>query len=102
MVSKNFKWFLHAMLVYHVQHVLDKIGRKEADEDDDDEFEAELSSIEYSESASSEEMSDEEMIENDSDGDGNGDGDIQMGEVGEDEDMTSSEEITSESQDESD
>lgn len=28
MVSKNFKWFLHAMLFYHAKHVLIKIEKK--------------------------------------------------------------------------
>jgi len=44
MVSKNFKWFLHSMLVYHVQQVLLKIEQKEADDDDAD-YEVELASI---------------------------------------------------------
>jgi len=36
MTSKNFNWFLHIMLVYHVKHVLARIKAKEDDEDDEE------------------------------------------------------------------
>ena len=36
MTSKNFNWFLHVMLVYHVKHVLARIKAQEDDEDDEE------------------------------------------------------------------
>jgi len=58
MTSKNFNWFIHTMIVYHVKHVLTKMASME----DDDESEDKESSDEESsdKESSDEESSDEE------------------------------------------
>ena len=39
MTQTNFDWFLHAMLFYYTQQVLDNQKNKNTEEDDDPEFE---------------------------------------------------------------
>ena len=58
MTPDNFNWFLHTMLFYHTQRVIQKQGDAEQDlgEDDDD-------------------GDDSSVGDSDSDGDGDGDGD---------------------------
>jgi hypothetical protein len=57
MTSKNFNWFIHTMIVYHVKHVLAKMTSMEDDESGDEESSDEESSDEES---SDEESSDED------------------------------------------
>jgi hypothetical protein len=64
MTSKNFNWFIHTMIVYHVKHVLAKMTSMEDDESGDEESSDEESSDEDEESSheksSNEKSSDEE------------------------------------------
>jgi hypothetical protein len=54
MTSKNFNWFLHVMLFYHVEHVLTKsVPLVEDNQDDDDREEEKDSDSEDEESGSS-------------------------------------------------
>lgn len=62
MVSQNFKWFLHAMLVYHVQQTLARIERRDG-AGNDSEDEDEISSIQFSDPSSDEEEDDENAME---------------------------------------
>ena len=48
MTSQNFNWFIHTMLVYHVNHVLAKMTSMEDDESADEESSDEESSNEES------------------------------------------------------
>jgi hypothetical protein len=58
MTSKNFNWFLHVMLFYHVKHVLGKLSHPPVAEnknDEDNDSESEDSDDESSSSSSEEE-----------------------------------------------
>jgi hypothetical protein len=61
MTSKNFNWFIHTMLVYHVKHVLAKQSSQEEEESDDESSNEEESSSSSSEEGDSTDRSDNEM-----------------------------------------
>ncbi|EDR02919.1 uncharacterized protein LACBIDRAFT_331914 [Laccaria bicolor S238N-H82] len=61
--SKNFNWFIHTMLIYHVKHVLAKMASMKGDGSTDEENSDEESSNEES---SDEEGSDEKSSDKDS------------------------------------
>ncbi|KAF9470824.1 hypothetical protein BDN70DRAFT_901817, partial [Pholiota conissans] len=88
MVAKNFRWFLHSMLFYHVKHVLEKknintsnkevqVFRSWDNEDDEDEVvsstyeddaeevDAEVEEVEEESSGSSESVEENEEVEED-------------------------------------